>query len=202
MKFQKRDESKGSGTGSKLFLKVESGDHVVGLLRGEISTYYQKYEDGKYSVVAKGTKGATERFSVNIIVNGEDGKPVAKIFQFGVGLSNEFYRLQEDYGDLERIFIKIRREGEKKNTKWYVSVPKDQPSERQLEGLMAIPLNILDREETGPSLKPNTLFVEEEIGTITYDDAQNRIAELKGKASKGYEKFPGDDGSDEDSLPF
>lgn len=193
MKFKYTEEKKKDG-GSGQFLKIESGEHVIGLLRGEIVTFYKIFEDGKYRVVSKGTKKATERHKVNIIVNGDDGKPVAKIFEFGRGVMNAFYHLQEDYGDLERIFVKIRREGVKKDTKWFVSVPKDQPSERVLESLNAIPLNILDTEAEEQ---------EDGLPTMPESKVKDRIEEVRSKASKGAERFPGDDFSNADEeIPF
>lgn len=197
MKFTKKEEYTSADSPNKgKFLTIQSGEHVIGLLRGEICTFYQKFEDGKYNFVPKGTKGAEERYRVNIIVNGDDGKPTAKIFSFGRGLSNMFFQIQEDYGDLERIFIKIRREGEKKQTKWYVSVPKDQPTEGQLEALKAIPLNILDTQikDSGPKVQT------EGLGTMHQEDVEPRIQEIRSKASKGMEKMPGDDTDSE--LPF
>lgn len=157
MKFKYQEETKRGGAKihqSSKYLRLKNGESVIGLLRGEIYESFQIFEDGKGKHVLHGTKGAKQRFSINIIVK-DGGENKAKIFEFGKPVNNKLYALSKEH-DLTKTFIKISREGEKLDTVWFVESVSVKPSEATLASLNAIPLNILEPQDhvSAPEFDP------------------------------------------------
>ena len=113
MKFTRIDMTKGDNGGS--YLKVPPGESVKGVFRGEPFSFFQAWpQGGQKQIFDKPTAGASARFKINFVVH-ENGKFVAKVFEFGAVVNNQLVDLSEDY-DIETTKVRISRQGEGKNT--------------------------------------------------------------------------------------
>lgn len=144
MKFTKRDIPEGSGTGG-LFLKFKDGESRVGVFRGEVYEFYQKWENGKSQVVTAGTPEAKSRFRLNFVTK-EDGELKVKIFEFGLMVYNQLAEISEDY-DVEKTAVKITRRGTGTDTVYMIMPAKDQPNSAQMKAIEALSLNVLEHKD-------------------------------------------------------
>lgn len=143
MKFTKRDISSGNGGGS--FIKFKDGESKVGVLRGDIFEFHQRWDNGRSSIVEAGTPEAKSRFRLNFVTK-EDGVLACKVFEFGLMIYNQLAALSEDY-DLEKTAIKITRRGTGTDTEYTVFPAKDQPTASQWKAIEAIELIVLEHKD-------------------------------------------------------
>lgn len=119
MKFTRRAGPTSEGISAANYLKIGDGQSVTGVPRGEIYEFYQKWpQGGMKETFDKPTQGASSRFKINLVIQ-EDGKFVAKVFEFGPRVYNQFADISDEL-DLEKTKIKISRRGAGKSTEWNV----------------------------------------------------------------------------------
>lgn len=145
MKFQKfehgsRDESAGK------YLKIKDGQAITAVLRGEIYTYFNKWDNGKSTIVIEGTPGAKTRFSVNAVVF-EDGVFKSRIWDFGKPVYEQLAEINEMYA-LDMTKIKIKRTGTGLDTT-YMIMPllkdEDKLQPKHIAEIEAVELHTLDK---------------------------------------------------------
>ncbi len=112
-------------TGDNKFLKIESGESVQGILRGDVRHFYIKWgEDEISQECSEGEEGAKFRFRVNFVSREKDGSLRAYVLEQGPGVYKQLKELNEDY-NLEETIIKIKKEGSGRKTKYsLVPLPK------------------------------------------------------------------------------
>lgn len=142
MKFTKRELA---GDGKGLFLKFKDGDNKVGVFRGEIFEFFQKWENGKPTLVAPTDPDGKSRFRLNFVTK-EETELKVKIFEFGLTVYNMLAEISEDY-DLEKTAVKITRRGSGTDTVYIIIPSKEQPNATQLKNIHTLPLNILEHKE-------------------------------------------------------
>lgn len=158
MKFSQIFKPSESEKGSNLFLKINDGESVNLVLRGEIYTFYSIWNKAEQcsEVVSLDTLGSRRRFRVNAIVF-ENGAFVAKIFEFSTPLYRQFAELAEEY-DVTEIKIKITRCGEKKKTT-YLMIPlfgkKDVLTPKALKEIQAVELLTLEHDSSAEKEESN-----------------------------------------------
>jgi len=111
--------------GGGMFLKLEDGETVMGVFRGEPREYDIHYIQGKgYIDCVSGCVHCTDgvkqsfRFRVNFVVK-VNGALTPKIFENGVLIYNAMKELNKDY-PLESTLVKLTRTGLKKDTVYSV----------------------------------------------------------------------------------
>lgn len=143
MKFTKREVSGGVGGGA--FLKIAPGTSVSGVFRGEPFEFWQKWPKGGdkqvfYDREEAMAANAKSRFKLNFITKDDEGKLVAKVWEFGLGAYNELAEINAEY-PLEETVIKITRKGEGKNTEYTLLPLVRQPlTKKQLAEIDAVEL--------------------------------------------------------------
>ncbi len=145
MKFNKQEvEHKGPGK----FLKVGDGQSVNGIFRGEIFTFYNKWVNGKGTACHPDEPGAKARFKLNFVTY-EEGKFVAKIFEFPQTVYNQLADIHEIY-PLEKTKVRLSRRGTGTDTTYTILPLTNEPispvTMSQVEG---VSLHILD-DKTQP----------------------------------------------------
>lgn len=119
MKFQRVGKQSDNGGSGGSFLKLESGESVNAVLRGEIYTFYQIWpQGGTKQVFSVPTAGAQMRFKVNAVVH-EDGTFVPKVWEFPAPTNDMLYEIQQEV-DLEKTKLKISRTGSGMKKSWLV----------------------------------------------------------------------------------
>lgn len=138
--FKRRAEPKHEGGN---FIKLESGQSVTGVFRGDVLEFYQSWpKGGEKQVSLEPFEGGKLRMKANFVVH-EGGKFVAKIFEFPVRVNNMLADIASEY-DLNKTKIKLTRQGEGKNTNWMIlPITKEPLSAKQLKEIAAVELNIL-----------------------------------------------------------
>lgn len=147
--------------GPSIFLKVEPGKSIKGILKGDPLDFQTHWKSGA-STVCKGEqctlckenvkKGF--RFRINFLVN-EEGTYVAKIFEQGGVVYDQLKSLTADYV-LEKTLVKITREGEGLHTKYAILPLPHTFTEESLKMLSGVSLQDLTKfgredEEALPS---------------------------------------------------
>ncbi len=149
MKFTKRSALASEGTSAANYLKILDGQSVTGVPRGEVFEYWQKWpQGGMKEVFAVPTMGASSRFKINVVVQ-EDGKFVAKVFDFGPRVYNQLADIAEEL-DLTKTKIKISRRGSAKNTEWNI-FPLGTVEGKALTAIEAVELNKLGASGSTPA---------------------------------------------------
>lgn len=109
MKTQKREVPAGTGNGGGKFLKIEIGQSVNGVFRGDPQVYWRKWPKGGVKVESDvEQEGFEERYKVNFVIN-EGGVPTPKIFDMNLYTYNQLADINESY-DVETIKVKISRQ--------------------------------------------------------------------------------------------
>lgn len=111
MQFRNKSE------GSKNFLKLENGDSIRGVFRGDIYEFRQHWENGK-SVFCLGDtcpiceqgKKPNFRFRLNLVVK-ENEAYVVKVYESGWTMYEALKALHEGDYNLENHLMKITRHG-------------------------------------------------------------------------------------------
>ncbi len=152
MKFERVQMSQGSKDGGGSFLKIEDNSSVNILVRGDVLKYYQNWpRGGEKLVFDKPTAGAKPRFKVNVIIH-EDGKFVAKVWDFPPTVSNMLADIAEAY-DLSQTKIKISKDKFGDKTSYRVMpLANEKLTAKHLKEINAVELNTLtiSPTETGP----------------------------------------------------
>jgi hypothetical protein len=143
MQTQKRDMPAGNGSGGGKFLKVEVGQSVTGVFRGEFVSYWQKWPKGGNKETSDVEKpGFQERFKVNFVVF-EDGAFVAKILDCNLFLYNQIADINESL-DIETIKCKVTRQATGKGSTYFaMPVLKEPIPAKALKAIEAVELNSL-----------------------------------------------------------
>lgn len=131
MKFEANPD-----TGSGDFLRIDPGQKVTGVFRGNPREFYAKFEGGK-SIECKSVElGAKFRFRINFIQKSPEGEYNAKIWEQGATVYNNLKELNTEV-DLENSVVSIKRVGEGLNTS-YMIIPMGELNEekKQLIGLV------------------------------------------------------------------
>lgn len=162
MKTQKRDVPAGSGGGGK-FLKIEIGQSVTGVFRGDPQVYWRKWpKGGVKQEFAVETPGAEERYKVNFVVY-EDGEFKVKIFDCNVHVYNQIADINED-DDIETIKCKISRLASGKGSIYQLKpLFKDPISPKALKEIEKLELNQLGGN--GQSAPPQQNTSEDDSGS-------------------------------------
>lgn len=126
MKFIKKEESLQKGPSK--YLSFKDGEVKSVAFKGDIYSYYIKWVDGKSHVCGEGDPGAKHRYKINAIVR-EGGELVAKIFEFGQGISNDLADIQHTLSmtksKIENFKVKISKSGSGLNTEWTVKLDEE-----------------------------------------------------------------------------
>jgi hypothetical protein len=168
MKFSNTGGGSGpsTGGGSGMFVSLKDGDSVTGILRGEFKEYFKHWtgagstlcrnvvikdhktvETGaKCQYCEDGLKPAF-KFRCNLVTK-ENGVMVAKIFEQGRVVYEQFRGLSDDC-DLQTTTIKVKRTGAgKSDTRYTVNTPPNASlSEDAIKNLKKIKLRSLDLKE-------------------------------------------------------
>lgn len=118
----------------KVFLKLNSGESVIGVFRGDPEVYFQVYEDGKYKRVPESDPAGQFRFAVNFIVK-ENGALVSKLFQ---GNWHDYEALKALNGEfeLEETYVKVSQTGERQTKRIsFMPMTKAKPNPEQLKNV-------------------------------------------------------------------
>lgn len=162
MKFPKRETS---GTNGANFLKIKDGETITGILVGETYNYFIK-GFGASSQVVGPNEGGKERFRHNLVVK-EDGKLVAKIWEFGPKIYDQLAEISADW-DLATTNIKISRTGStKENTKYTVVPLKAPPSAATMKELNSIELHVLNHKNE-PEVKHHATGANDENDEVPF----------------------------------
>lgn len=141
MKFNKTTQQEHSGP--KKYVALKDGDSINGVFRGEIYSFYHLWENGKGRLASPDEPKAKIRFKANFVTM-EDGKLVAKIFEFPQTVYNLLADVNEEY-PLETTKVKISRRGTGTDTTYNIlPLAKEPISPTMMSSIEAIPLNILD----------------------------------------------------------
>lgn len=160
MKFTKREIISGEASGR--FIRLKDGESKVGVFRGEVFEFFQKWENGRSQVVDAGTPEAKSRFRLNFVTK-EDGELKAKVFEFGLTIYNQLADLAEDY-DLEQTAVKISRRGTGTDTVYTIFPAKDQPTQSQWKSIDAIELIVLEHKDANGKPKNYAPGAEDDEG--------------------------------------
>jgi hypothetical protein len=138
-------------TSGGTFLKIEAGQEVVGVLRGEVKCEYVLWENKKKTVVEPNTPGARFSFKVNFVVINKDGTVgEAKLWEQGAKIYKSLKELSADYS-LEETVIKVKRTGSGMNDTVYSIIPlPKKPSDKTIAALAAAKLQPLEGEDGLP----------------------------------------------------
>lgn len=121
MKFKAKSED------TRNYVKMKSGESVVGVCMGEPFEFKTHWGDDNRTTVCTGAgcpfcadkKKSAFRFRVNFIVK-EDNKYIAKILEMGWNFYEELQMLDKEYHPIENYALKITRQGEKLSTKYSI----------------------------------------------------------------------------------
>lgn len=147
MKFTKRAAPTSEGIGAANYLKIGDGQSATGVPRGEVHEFYQRWpQGGTKEIFDVPTAGASARFRINVVVN-EDGKPAAKVFEFGMSVYNQLAEISENF-EITKTKLKISRKGSGKNTEWFI-LPLGPVEAKALKAIEAVELNALAPQSAG-----------------------------------------------------
>lgn len=135
---------KNSDEGGGSFLKIEDGQSVTGVFRGNVHKYYQLWpQGGEKKVSDEPFPGAQLRFKANFVVY-ENKQFVAKIFDFVANTNNSLANLSK-VCDVRKTKVMITRNGMGKKTTYTVLPVLNEPiTEEQLKKIEAVELNLLN----------------------------------------------------------
>ena len=150
LKFDQDPITGGGGN----FIKIQAGESVTGVLRGEVKTSYVIWGDDKTKrEVDAGTPGSKFTFTVNMAVFDPKGNVEAKLLEHGAKMYKELKSLAEEY-DLSSTVIKIKRTGSTMNDTVYSIMPLAKPMQpatvAKIEALELLPLDANGKVEAEP----------------------------------------------------
>lgn len=143
MKFPEINDDKGGK-----FIKMKSGERIVGLFVGDPFTFDQHWVEGKGATCAgancafcKAGEKVSTRFQINFMTQ-EDGVWVAKIFEQGKKTMKTLSAFHAEY-DLEKTLVTVTKQGERMTTVYNLLPAKTNLTDAELKKVSAIPLNRL-----------------------------------------------------------
>ncbi len=148
MRFTPKQQRQTPGSGTSPYLKVKSGESVKGVFRGEIYEWKAKWNQGskRYDVIENSDPTLNNRFKANFVV-WEEGKFVARVFEFGLSVYEQLEELSKHYANLETVKVVISRKGELTDTVWTVFPLPEGLSPSNLEAIGEAKLNILNPKQ-------------------------------------------------------
>lgn len=111
------ETNRSSGPSNPNIIRLQDGQSVVGVLRGDPVTFERAFKPGEKSKF---------RFWVNFIVK-EEGSYKAKILDGGWKLFAQLKELQDAGWVLETSWVKVSRTGKGQNDTTYSATPSPQP---------------------------------------------------------------------------
>lgn len=148
MKFTKREVMQSEG--NSLFLKLKDGESTTGVFRGEIYEFYSRWEGNRSRITTPDDPEAKTRFRANFVTK-EDGRFLAKIWEFGIVTYNQLADLNEEY-PLEDTKVKITRRGTGTDTIYNIlPLLKEPIAAKDMKTIQGTPLNILEHKEQAES---------------------------------------------------
>lgn len=134
----------GDTLGSKHFVKLKSGEAIVGVFRGEPYEFKQHWINDR-STLCKG-EGCEEcaaknkpsfRFRLNFITKEADNTYVCKIFEQSWKVYQALKGLHEGDYNLEKTIVRIMRNGTGQQTTYMILPVKDSSVSPQVESILA-----------------------------------------------------------------
>lgn len=159
MKFQPKavKERSGDDKGGEVFLKIQDGETVNVVFRGEIFEFYGKWVNGKFVEMPQSDPTQMNRFKVNAVVYDMTQKTfVSKIWEFPTTVYNDLANINVHY-PVEKTKIAITRKGVKTDTT-YTLIPLPGPIQDQaMKAIEKVPLKILNKSQVSanPEKKPD-----------------------------------------------
>lgn len=136
-----------SGTKTSLYLKLDSGESITGVLVGSPHVFYANWENGKKLESDTPRVGFKFRFKINL-VHEVNGAFVAQIFEQGKMLYDDIVALHESGYNLEETMVRITRTGTGTSTRYSI-VPSPKPlSPAVLGEIRAVKLKRITPEHT------------------------------------------------------
>ena len=148
MKFE---ANKSSNRGEH-FITLKDGDSATGVLVGDPLVFHTHWVGARSQLCTgpttcdqcKGGAKQTFRFRLNMIVAGDNGKPVAKVLEQGYKLYCQLDAINAEV-PLEGIYLKIKRTGQSKNDTIYTALQANKvmtaDTKRALTDIKLLPLN-------------------------------------------------------------
>jgi hypothetical protein len=150
------------GLGKDNFLKLNDGEEVTGIFKGEPYTYRRhwinqrgvecegvgtcQYCAAENQKPEKDRAFPSFRFRINFVTT-KDGKWVSKIFEGGGELYDQLVKIDQKF-DLSKTVVDLSRSGTKQNTKYSVLPRTDLPLSKDMaEKVAAVPTLPLTAEE-------------------------------------------------------
>lgn len=136
------------------YVKLKSGESIVGVLRGDTLEQYKHWVDKKPILCSEGgcelcATGNRRKFSFKVnFLTKDNGVWTAKILDKGASVYKEFKNLSDNDWDLEKTWIKITRQGDGLDTEYSVTPSKKELSAAELKQISEVEL--LDLEEKAP----------------------------------------------------
>lgn len=149
------DDSSGSD-----YLKLGDGESVNGVFRGEVYVFYMSWpEGGEKQVSDQPFAGASMRFRANFVVR-ENGRFIAKVFEFGKKTNNDLAGLAK-VCNIRETKVMILRNGLKKKTTYTIMPVLNEPlNAEQIKAIEAVELVTLNggQSATAPAKAPPKNF--------------------------------------------
>jgi len=101
------------------FLKLKDGESQYVIFMGEPYEFYQVFDQAKMkaNIVPEGTPKASFRFRMNAVIKVGQNYEV-RIFENGATVYNMLKTLNDEYGGIETVIIKITRKGTMLDTEY------------------------------------------------------------------------------------
>ena len=131
------------------FLKLRDKESAYVIFMGDPYEFFQTFDQLKMraTVVPEGTPKAQFRFRMNAVIKAEGGGYEAKIFENGATVYNMLKVLNDEYGGLDTVIVKITRKGTGLETE-YQLVPLRQEIPPATKAILAkLPLLSLEHEQ-------------------------------------------------------
>ncbi len=165
-----------TSSGGQQFLKLKDKESQYVIFMGEPYEFFNVWANGKPSVVEEGSPGAKFRFRMNAVIKTAAGTYEPRIFENGSIVYNMLKALNDEYGGLDTVIVKVTRKGSTMNDTEYLLMPL--------------------RQEIPPATKAA-------LAKLTLLNLEHEDKPQKGNgAAESY--FDGDPGPtiDEEALPF
>lgn len=135
---------KNSDEGGSSYLKLEDGQSINGVFRGEVYQFYQHWPPGGEKIVSdKPFPGGSMRFKANFVVY-ENKRFIAKVFEFTATTNNALANLAK-VCDIRKTKVMISRNGVGKKTQYTVLPVLNEPlTDEQIKKIEATELNVLN----------------------------------------------------------
>ena len=148
MSWNEMKKAKEEGGG--LYLKLKDGEAVEGVFVGEPYCYFAKF--GDKTEYDKWSEGLSFRFKINFVTRGDNGEPVAKIFQQGSSFRDQLLDAIAEYG--QDCIYKIKRTGSGKDDTRYAILFKAKLPPEQAEKIKSVRLNAFKKTVPGRDVEP------------------------------------------------